>query len=150
MLISEQGKQARATYLSVARQMKQYEDAKYANWLKEVESTLPSLLRRNLLVKVNEHHTGNQLCPKATEGNYPTSLSRGGGDRTKLRPLTALTDINKNEGDQQKVVLAINFAPELVVITNETKYMEQLGFQIPELARNVALQEDKYVAYISG
>ena len=34
----------------------------------------------------------------ATEGNYPTSLSRGGGDRTKLRPLTALTDINKNEG----------------------------------------------------
>ena len=31
------------------------------------------------------------------EGNHHASLSRGGGDRTKLRPLTA-TDINKPEG----------------------------------------------------
>ena len=31
------------------------------------------------------------------EGYHHASLSRGGGDRTKLRPLTA-TDINKPEG----------------------------------------------------
>ena len=35
-------------------------------------------------------------------------------------------------------------------ITTETKYIEQLGFTVPELARNVALQEDKYVQYMSG
>ena len=33
-----------------------------------------------------------------------------------------------------------DFAPELGMIINETKYLEQLGFQVPELARNVALQ----------
>ena len=33
-----------------------------------------------------------------------------------------------------------DFAPELGVIITETKYLEQLGFQVPELARNVALQ----------
>ena len=33
-----------------------------------------------------------------------------------------------------------DFAPELGLIIMETKYLEQLGFQVPELARNVALQ----------
>jgi dynein heavy chain len=39
----------------------------------------------------------------------------------------------------------INFSPVLKEIINETKYLEQLGFTIPELARNVALQEDKFL-----
>ena len=34
----------------------------------------------------------------------------------------------------------VDFAPDLSEIITETKYMEQLGFSIPELARNVALQ----------
>lgn len=33
-----------------------------------------------------------------------------------------------------------DFAPELGLIIMETKYLEQLGFQVPELARNVSLQ----------
>jgi len=43
--------QARAKYLSVAKQMKAYEDVQYAQWHHEVESNLPSLLKRNLLAK---------------------------------------------------------------------------------------------------
>lgn len=39
----------------------------------------------------------------------------------------------------------VNFAPELEEIIMESKYMEQLGFQIPQLARNVALQEQKFL-----
>ena len=34
----------------------------------------------------------------------------------------------------------MDFAPELYEIITETKYMEQLGFHVPELARNVSLQ----------
>ena len=34
----------------------------------------------------------------------------------------------------------VDFAPELYEIITETKYMEQLGFHVPELARNVSLQ----------
>lgn len=37
-----------------------------------------------------------------------------------------------------------DFAPELGIIIMETKYLEQLGFQVPELARNVALQVNYY------
>ena len=28
--------------------------------------------------------------------------------------------------------------------------MENLGFSVPEIARNVALQEDKYIQYVDG
>lgn len=34
----------------------------------------------------------------------------------------------------------VDFDPQLGEIISETKYMEQLGFHVPELARNVALQ----------
>lgn len=34
----------------------------------------------------------------------------------------------------------VDFDPQLTEIVSETKYMEQLGFSVPELARNVALQ----------
>uniref|UniRef100_A0A4X2JQB9 Dynein axonemal heavy chain 10 n=1 Tax=Vombatus ursinus TaxID=29139 RepID=A0A4X2JQB9_VOMUR len=48
------------------------------------------------------------------------------------------------------IYFVINFSPALKEIINETKYMEQLGFIVPELARNVALQEDKFLRYTEG
>ncbi|KFO71450.1 Dynein heavy chain 10, axonemal, partial [Cuculus canorus] len=44
----------------------------------------------------------------------------------------------------------VNFSPLLQETIIETKYMEQLGFPVPEIARYVALQEDKYLRYTSG
>jgi len=41
-------------------------------------------------------------------------------------------------GRQNEFVL--NFDPTLACIITETKYLEQLGFDIPALARNIALQ----------
>ena len=46
---------------------------------------------------------------------------------------------------EKGAVFVINFSPALREIINETKYLEQLGFPVPELARNVALQEDKFL-----
>lgn len=43
--------QTRAKYLSVGKQMKLYEDNKYEQWREHVEQVLPSLLKRNLIVK---------------------------------------------------------------------------------------------------
>uniref|UniRef100_A0A8C0ZLW2 AAA+ ATPase domain-containing protein n=1 Tax=Castor canadensis TaxID=51338 RepID=A0A8C0ZLW2_CASCN len=51
---------------------------------------------------------------------------------------------------ERGAVFAINFSPALREIINEAKYMEQLGFAVPELARNVALQEDKFLRYTDG
>jgi len=43
-------------------------------------------------------------------------------------------------GHQKEVKYIVDFDPLLVTIISETKYLEQLGLTVPELARNVALQ----------
>ncbi|XP_041266334.1 dynein heavy chain 10, axonemal [Onychostruthus taczanowskii] len=48
---------------------------------------------------------------------------------------------------RKSVRFALNFSPEIQEIITETKYMEQLGLPVPEMARYVALQEDKYLRY---
>ena len=44
----------------------------------------------------------------------------------------------------------VNFSPELSVIIRESCCMEKLGFHVSDLARNVALQEEKFLEYRSG
>ena len=41
-----------------------------------------------------------------------------------------------------------NFSPELLMIIRESKYLDRMGFVVPEAALNVTLQEDKYHHYI--
>ena len=44
-----------------------------------------------------------------------------------------------------KLRYLVNFEPELVELAYEAKQLEQMGFHIPELTRNLALQLDKYL-----
>ncbi|KAM5191717.1 dynein axonemal heavy chain 10 [Mantella aurantiaca] len=126
MLSSERGKMAKAKYLEVARKMKEYEDKKYEVWKESTDQILPSLLKRNLLVNTNIQTAINQ-----------TSSSND-----------LDVDLLKIDTDYKHVHYAVNFAPELLEIITETKHMEQLGFFVGELPRNVALQEDKFLRYI--
>ncbi|NWV05799.1 DYH10 protein, partial [Ptilonorhynchus violaceus] len=50
---------------------------------------------------------------------------------------------------KKRVRFTVNFSPVLRETIIETKYMEQLGLPVPEIARYVALQEDKYLRYTS-
>ena len=46
--------------------------------------------------------------------------------------------------------VSVNYHPELVVLIHETKYLDQLGFKIPETALSVTLQEEKYHKYVES
>ncbi|NWW73281.1 DYH10 protein, partial [Climacteris rufus] len=50
---------------------------------------------------------------------------------------------------KKSVCFTVNFSPVIREIILETKYMEQLGLPVPEIARYVALQEEKYLRYTS-
>ncbi|NXM97841.1 DYH10 protein, partial [Sylvia borin] len=50
---------------------------------------------------------------------------------------------------KKSICFTLNFSPEILEIITETKYMEQLGLPVPEMARYMALQEDKYLRYTS-
>ncbi|NXL90824.1 DYH10 protein, partial [Alectura lathami] len=64
--------------------------------------------------------------------------------------LLVITVTEESVTTEKSVHFAVNFSPKLREIITETKYMEQLEFPVPEIARNVALQEDKYLRYANG
>ncbi|NXN47775.1 DYH10 protein, partial [Rhinoptilus africanus] len=68
--------------------------------------------------------------------------------KNNLLTVSSVTEdpITTKEG----VRFTVNFSTVLQEIIIETKYMEQLGFPVPEIARYVALQEDKYLRYTNG
>uniref|UniRef100_A0A8B9QA73 Dynein axonemal heavy chain 10 n=1 Tax=Apteryx owenii TaxID=8824 RepID=A0A8B9QA73_APTOW len=68
--------------------------------------------------------------------------------KTLLTKVSSVTD--EPVTTEKTVHFSVNFSPRLQEIISETKYMEQMGFPVPEMARNVALQEDKYLRYIDG
>ncbi|NXX13494.1 DYH10 protein, partial [Podargus strigoides] len=61
--------------------------------------------------------------------------------------LTVSSVTEKPVTTKKSVRFTVNFSPALQEVIIETKYMEQLGFPVPEIARCVALQEDKYLRY---
>ncbi|TPX31992.1 hypothetical protein SmJEL517_g04802 [Synchytrium microbalum] len=46
--------------------------------------------------------------------------------------------------------LRVNFQPELREMIRETKCLDRMGFEVPEAAMNVALQEEKYHNYVES
>ncbi|XP_078277210.1 LOW QUALITY PROTEIN: dynein axonemal heavy chain 10 [Rhinoraja longicauda] len=127
MLASDQGKATKAKYLEVAKRMKAYEDKLYEHWQSETNSKLHVLLKQSLLNRIDVLTTNPENM-----ANFDLNLTTQ----------DEMFDINCQ--------YEVNFAPELEEIIMESKYMEQLGFQIPQLARNVALQEQKFLRYTTG
>ncbi len=62
LMNTEQGKETKAHYLVIAKQIKAFEDFKYNEWKCNVESTLPEILKTNLLIKASQlNKTANPL-----------------------------------------------------------------------------------------
>ncbi|KAM6297937.1 dynein axonemal heavy chain 10 [Aegotheles albertisi] len=123
LLASERGKEVKQIYLQVAKRMKEYEDQKYSQWREETEHMLPQLLKNTLLTVVTE----KAATHVNTETDEQSSVTE--------EPLTT----------KRSVHFMVNFSPKLREIIIETKYMEQLGLAVPEIAKYLALQEDRYL-----
>ncbi|GCB82604.1 hypothetical protein scyTo_0022699, partial [Scyliorhinus torazame] len=107
--------------------MRTYEDKLYEHWQSETNIKLHLLLKQSLLKKISVS---------------ATSLGSSAIAESSFSAHEDWYDANSTYD--------VNFAPELQEIIMESKYMEQLGFQIPQLARNVALQEQKFIRYTTG
>ncbi|XP_027593384.2 dynein heavy chain 10, axonemal isoform X1 [Pipra filicauda] len=127
LLASERGQKVKQIYLQVAKKMKEYEDQKYKEWRERTEHIVPQLLKDNLLTVITVGAATN-VHPETSEQSSVTEES-----------VTT----------KKSLCFGVNFSPILQEIIIETNYMEQLGLPVPEIARYVALQEDKYVRYTS-
>ncbi|KAF2987534.1 hypothetical protein EK904_013207 [Melospiza melodia maxima] len=125
LLASKRGQEVQLKYLQLTKKMEEYEAKKYRQWRDRAEHVLPLLLKDTLLTLVADEAATNvhaETSEQSSATEEPVSI-------------------------RKSVSCALNFSPEILEIITEAKYMEQLGLPIPEMARYVALQEDKYLRY---
>lgn len=133
MMQSDEGKRVRAEYLQVAKGMKAYEDQQFELWRQKVEELLPGLLKRNLLTKTQplyEQAPGSSGDTVVTGQATPSALAIAGNEE----------EAKVEAAPAAETMYWVDFDPLLREFIQESKNLELLGFAVPELARNVALQ----------
>lgn len=120
MLSSEQGRAVTRKYLTVAKAMREYEETLYHQWWHSVEPlSLQNLKAHILTIEVDKAIVLDQMESQDSSSSLPDAFPRS-------------------------ETIKVNFRPELKEIIKEAKYLDKMGFQIPEAALNVALQVSFY------
>jgi len=52
--------------------------------------------------------------------------------------------------DRNGEVVKVSYSHDLTIIIQESKYLDRLGFEVPEIALNITLQEPKYLKFVGG
>lgn len=128
MLASDQGRAVTKKYLNVAKSMREYEQQLYVQWCQHVDANSLQYLKTHILLKEM------QSLQLSTIASNPSSAES--------------SFLNVPSSASEKV--SVNFRFELKDIIKETKYLDKMGFNIPEAALNIALQEDKYFNYVEN
>ncbi|XP_019718448.1 dynein heavy chain 10, axonemal-like [Hippocampus comes] len=118
LLDSEMGLLAKSKYLEMAKKISEYGVKKYKSWISDTERNLPILLRKPVLVIISKETQRELAVP-------------------------AKPDI-KGQKDRR---YRVNFPPEIMTIIAEVKNLVSMSFSMPEVARNVTLQESNFIRY---
>ena len=132
LLNSEQGKAVQKKYVTVALMIRNNENRLFEEWKDHVEKNALNHLKQCIFLVVK------------TTNKSPLKEVRG-ADKDKEKSAAA-----KEEREASVQPLLLNFHKDLLEIIQESKYLDRLGFKIPETAMNITLQEDKYRAYMSS
>jgi len=103
----------------LSKEMLKYEKARFASWCSSVDSSITAGLQQPLLCRQSSDHGSSSLEPAQT-----SKVAGGTGS---------------SPGSGGRVV--ITFPAGLLRLMREAKYLDQLGFAVPQLAVNLALQE---------
>ncbi|KAJ3114591.1 Dynein heavy chain 10, axonemal [Phlyctochytrium bullatum] len=122
----EQGRAVTKKYLVVAKAMREYEEQLYTQWCLTVEANSLQYLKSHILTK--------EILPPLPSLN--ATLGGQQIDQFSVGPNQALQAYS----DPKYEKISVNFRPELKEIIKETKYLDKMGFLVPEAALNVALQ----------
>ena len=63
---------------------------------------------------------------------------------------TAMTHLKQSILRRTNDTIVVNFHPDLTRLIRETRYLDRMGFTIPETALNVTLQEEKYYSCVEA
>ncbi|GMH67856.1 hypothetical protein TrLO_g3024 [Triparma laevis f. longispina] len=148
LLNSEYGEVVKNKYLTFARSVDSYKNILYKEWEARVTFVATEKLKEPILdspVLAAQREKEALLADEQKEGEKKSSEKKADGAAA-----------NKNAAAKAAVPVfkmpappyTSNFSPELLMIIRESKYLDRMGFPVPEAALNVTLQEDKYHHYI--
>ncbi|XP_078467787.1 dynein axonemal heavy chain 10-like [Lampetra planeri] len=127
---TEIGRATKEKYLEVGMQLKKYEEKKYADWTKEVESVLLPYLHKSLLRLAD------------SQGNLKLSAM---DDYINPESNSLATELFLRKHENISMDFEVNFAPELLEVIMEARRLNQLGFHIPEVTCNAVLLEESLI-----
>lgn len=139
--------------------IRSYEEKKHEQWMVETDRSLPQRIKKPLLIMTTSEGKVHVELVCASFHLSDSSVTLSSCARTKCPPpledlaivfFSNLKDAHHNTNSSKiDMRYAVNFAPEIKEIISETKCLEPLGYSVPQLAQNVALQEHKFIRYCS-
>lgn len=131
------GESVKSKYLEFARAVDNYINDLYTDWETNIAVYGVDKLRQPVLRSIAAYELPTQQ-----------NIAVGGTG------LATTSKVDKDFNTSTTIFLPpppyrTNFPHELKMIIKESRYLDKLGFQIPEGALNLTLQENKYQEYVS-
>ncbi len=139
ILLSYFGEEVKALYLAFAKEIDAYTVGLLKEWEKYVCVVSVDKLRYPVLclrTTQSDEEVVGEDADEETQTIAPAALSHHFGD--SALPSTPTSTDNFAFNPQWR--FSVNFAPELLMIIRETKYLSRMGYAVPEAALNIAFQ----------
>ncbi|KAH8057483.1 dynein light chain binding protein [Aureococcus anophagefferens] len=135
LLSTEYGEQVKQRYLTFARAVDAYITSLYREWEAHVQQVATEKLKQPILAAAGKEAKGD--------------AGEGDGEAPAPDAVKGASGRNKSAAKfkMPPPPYRVNFVAELSLIIRESKYLDRMGFAIPDAALNVTLQEDKYHSY---
>jgi dynein heavy chain len=148
LLKGKQGEQVKEAYLTFARSKEAFVKGHFNRWKDRVPYIVTEQLKQPILAMKNRDNTFHLVTAADKKmGQYGTSgKQRATGQLSQEQTAPANQDSRNDDNYMEEYVT--NFSPALLMVMRESKYLDRMGFEVPEAALNVTLQEDKFHHYV--
>ncbi|KAH9515002.1 Dynein heavy chain 10, axonemal [Bulinus truncatus] len=128
MMSTDIGKMATVKYVSVAKNMRKYEEQVFHLWHDHAERLVPQYLRATLLVKTTPTIPLGTFDPLRRQSSTSFLTSYGGALKTAKSCRLSISEAYE-----------VNFHRAITNVIAETKYLLCLSLFVPEVAKHLAL-----------
>ena len=146
----QSGEDFKKEYLEFAKDVDKYINLLYAGWADRVNTITNENLKQSLLgPKLLE--TPLALKDVPLPGTAPGVTVGIAAAAAAAAAAVSVSNLNvPADGDAAKMPpppYFVNFSPALLTVIREARYLDRMGFAVPEKAMNIALQEENMLKY---
>ncbi|KAA0154745.1 hypothetical protein FNF29_02274 [Cafeteria roenbergensis] len=147
LLSGPDGQVFKREYLAFARAADQYIKALYAAWCTRVNAVATDFLRQPILgpaLRPEPLMPADILVPGAATGPHGPAVIAAAAAAAATSLMAPGPGVDVDAMRMPPPPLIVNFSSELNTVIREAKLLDRLGFEIPEAALNVTLQESTF------